>query len=198
MHQTLIRLAALTALASTVAACGGRSDSAAGDVACEGSAGGHLSLTERADMVYTVSFREDGDGGDAATIEAVIVARGAAGWKSTERSRTTAPAPAAADSASLSTSADLGGVRVGYDRSSNVAWVHNERVVLDSFNVVLVDRIDGVGGEPTVAQRVRITPAIALAPGECGARTNPTTMVWADSIRARLMRNSTVRAFATP
>ena len=82
------RLAALTALASTVAACGGRSDSAAGDVPCEGSAGGHLSLTERADMVYTVSFREDGDGGDVATIEAVIVARGAAGWKTSERSRT--------------------------------------------------------------------------------------------------------------
>ena len=192
---------ALTTLAAIVIACGGGSDSAPGDVPCDGSAGGNLSLNERADMVYTVRFREDSDGADVAIIESVIVGRGAPGWKNTERSRDPAPTPnptpTAPDSISLSTSADLGGVRVGYDRTRNVAWIHNERVALDSFNVVLVDRIDSAGA-PVVAQRLRIAPTITLARGACSARTNPTSMAWADSIRSRLMRQSAVRTFASP
>src|SRR5688500_19384090 len=122
MHHTLIRLAAVAAIASTAAACGGGRDAADGNVPCEGSAGGKLSLNERADMVYTVSFREGSDAADVATIESVIVGRGAAGWKTAQQSRPRASAPTAPDSTSLSTSADLRGVRVGYDRGDNVAW----------------------------------------------------------------------------
>ena len=195
MHRTLI---GITALAAAITACDGRADSASGDVPCEGSAGGNLSLTNRAEMAYTVSFREDSGGADVATIESVIIGRGAAGWKDAERSRTPAAPASATDSASLATSAQLGAVRVGYDRRNNATWINEERVALDSFNVVLVDRVDSVGGEPTVAQRLRIAPAIQLAPGACAARANPTNMAWADSIRARLMRSPDVRAFAGP
>ena len=195
MPRTLIRIAAL---AATITACGGNGDSATDDVPCDGSAGGNLSLTERADMVYTVSFREDSGGTDAATIESVIVARGAAGWKQAERNRDPAPPPTGADSTALTTSVTLGGHRVGYDHRSHVAWIHNERVALDSFNVILVDRIDSVGGAPTVVQRLHIPPTVRLDEGACGARANPTSMLWVDSIRARLMRAPEVRAFAAP
>ena len=195
MDRTLICLATL---AMTLAACGGDSGTSSRDVPCEGNASGSLSLTDRAEMMYTVSFREDSGGVDVATIESVIVGRGAAGWKTSQRTRTPASTPTPFDSASLASSAEIGGVRVGYDRRDNAAWVQNERFALDSFNVVLIDRIDSVGGAPTVAQRLRIAPAIPLATGACGARTNPTSMAWADSIRARLMRAPQVRTFASP
>ena len=195
MHRTQICLAAL---AATLTACGGDSASSSADARCEGSAGGKLSLTDRADMVYTVTFRADSGGTDVATIESVIVGRGAAGWKNSVRGPSPAPSPTAADSAVLATSADLGVIRVGYDRRNNAAWVHDERIALDSFNVVLIDRVDSVGGAPTVAERLRIAPTIPLAAGACAARSNPTSMAWADTIRARLMRSPQVRTFASP
>ena len=39
-----------------------------------------------------------------------------------------------------------------FDRASNVLDIHGVRVPLDSGNVILVDRIDGVGGPPVVRQ----------------------------------------------
>ena len=195
MHRALL---SLIALAAPIIACGGRADSAAGDIPCDGSAGGGISLSERAEMVYTVAFREDSGGREVANIEAVIVARGAPGWKSSARNRTATPAANAPDSGRLATSVDVAGLRIGYDRSSHAAWIHDQRVALDSFNVVLVDRMDSAGGPPQAARRLRIEPTIPLAPGACAARTNPAAMPWADSIRARLMRSPEVRTFAAP
>ena len=195
MHRALIPL---IALAAPIIACGGRADSAAGGIPCEGSAGGGMSLSERAEMVYTVAFREDSGGSETANVEAVIVARGAPGWKASARNRTATPPATAPDSGSLATSVNVAGLRLGYDRRSHAAWIHDQRVALDSFNVILVDRVDSAGGPPMVAQRLRIPPAIPLAPGACSARTSPTSMAWADSIRARLMRSPEVRTFAAP
>ena len=193
MHRALSRI---IALAATIAACSGGSDSASSDIPCEGSAGGGLTLTDRTEMVFTVAFREDSSGDEVAQIEAVIVGRGAPGWKATMRDRK--PASTTHDSASLATMADIGLVKVGYDRRSHVAWIQNESVALDSFNVVLLDRVDSAGGGPVIAQRLRLAPTIPLAEGACAARMNPTTMAWADSIRARLMSHAQVRAFAAP
>ena len=199
MRAAVIRIAALTLAAS---ACGGRSDSSADSAAtanlpCSGGSGGGFRLTNRADVVYSVSF-SDTTGTEAMHINAVFVGRGAPGWKDKAENRIAGPPPARPDSVSGGSGATLGRFHMTHDRANNIAWVHDQPVRLDTFNVVLVDRADSAGGPPVVAGRLRVKPDITLPAGACGARTRATGMSWSDSLRAVLLRNPEVRAFANP
>jgi len=162
---------------------------------CSGGAGGALTLTDRADAAYSVSFTGDTTGNDSLRLEVVVVGRGAPGWRDRLRERG-AVRPVLPDSESMTSGAGIGQLYMGYDRRRNVAWVHDQRVPLDSFNIIFVDRIDSVGGPPIVTRKLRFSPSVAFAPGTCAERANPAGMRWADSIRAVLLRSPDVRAFA--
>ncbi len=189
----------LVALALLTACSDGENvpNTALGDLPCSGGAGGSLTLNERAGVAYSVSFAGDTTGKDSVHLQAIFVARGKAGWKNRAESTPLARPVRPGSTGSLS-GADLGDLSMSYDRSTNTAWVHDQKVVLDTFNVVLVDRADSVGGPPVVAQRLRLKPVIALPPGICAKRGSGDGLVWQDSIRAILFRSPDVRAFIAP
>ena len=193
MYRPLIRL---IVLAVTVTACSGGSDSKSGDPACQGSGGGNLSLSERAEMQYAVEFRQDSGGNPVGRIEAVIVGRGGPGWKTRTSTTDSASRGSAADSTPLATRGTIGAVRVGYDRRANVAVIGDQRIALDSFNVILIDNVDSAA--PRIGQRLRVAPEFRLASGACAGGARPDQLTYLDSIRGRLMRSPEVRAFAFP
>jgi len=90
----------------------------------------------------------------------------------------------------------IGQLYMGHELGTNVAWVHDQKVVLDSFNVVLVDRVDSAGGPPMVVGRLRIPSYVALQPGTCGQRAQPQGLQWMDAVRAALLKSPEIRAFA--
>ena len=195
MHRTLPAIFALTALTS---ACSGGSDSAAGDAPCQGHAGGAFSLTQRAEMLYSLEFTEGGGGEDIARIEAVIVGRGAPGWKTANAQPDSAARAGARDTTGLATSATMGAVRMAYDRRAHAAVIGDQRIPLDSFNVVLVENVDRAGASPTIGQRLRVAPEFPIDTGVCQRSSGAANLAYVDSLRARLMRNAEVRAFAAP
>jgi hypothetical protein len=191
MHRAPVTLVALIAV---LGACGGDS-SPNRELPCAGNAGGGGGLTDIADMVYAVSFADDTTRGEMMHIRALFVGRGSPGWQA-KAQNTPMQRPPVHDTVMLG-GGSLGRLFVGYEDKTNSAWIHDQRVPLDSFNVVLVDRVDSVGGPPVVARTLRINPDIRLAPGVCGGRVTMAGQGWADSLRAVLMRNAAVREFAS-
>ncbi len=187
----------LVALALLAACSDGENvpNTALGDLPCSGGAGGSLMLNERAGVAYSVSFAGDTTGKDSVHLQAIFVARGKAGWKNRAESTPLARPVRPGSTGSLS-GADLGDLSMSYDRSTNTAWVHDQKVVLDSFNVVLVDRVDSAGGPPIVVGKLRVPPHIALQPGTCGKRAQPQGLQWMDAVRAALLKSPEIRAFA--
>jgi hypothetical protein len=196
MHRTLIGATALAMLA--VAACSGRQDSDSERGPCSGSAGGTMSLTERTEMLFALDFRDDSTGNHIAHIEAVVVGRGAPGWKTKGLRPSSIPANAARDSAANASSGSIGSFDVKYDRDTHTAWIGSMPVALDSFNVLLVDSVDRMGGAPVIGQRFRIAPDFRVTQSICAGRPGPDQLGHADTLRARLLRSPAVRAFAAP
>ena len=187
------------ALVAALVACGkgGDQPSSAENLPCSGGAGGSMTLNERASAALSVEFTGDTTGNDSVHLRAIFVARGTAGWKNRAES-TPLVRPVLPDGTGSLSGAGLGDLFMGYDGSTNTAWVHDRKVPLDTFNVVLIDRADSVGGPPVVAQRLRLKPVIGLARGVCAKRASSEGLAWQDSIRALLYRSPEVRAFIGP
>lgn len=193
-----VTLLPLIAVAITLGACTEKPEAGSmlTGLPCSGGASGALRLTDRADVAYSVSFTGDTTGRDSLHLDAVFIGRGVPGWKETSQAREVAPRPVPPDSVRTTSGAGIGHLYMGYDHRDNVAWVHDQRVPLDSFNIILVDRVDSVGGPPIVTRKLRLSPSLAFAPGTCAKRGDPAGMRWTDSIRAVLLRSPDVRAFA--
>lgn len=184
---------ALVMLLGLQASCGGTEDAAVESPACIGGSSGNMSLTERAEMVYSISFGSDTTRRNVFDIDAVFVGRGAPGWKSQAR-QVERPA-VLRDSVGIA-GATAGSLFLGVNRRSRTAWIHGQPMALDSFNVVLLDRVDSVGGPPVVTRRVRIAPSMTLAPEACSGSSRAAYGPYADSLRAVLLRTPEIREFA--
>src|SRR5687767_5075115 len=130
MHRAPIRILALVAV---VAACGRSDAPQGGDLPCGGNASGGFSLTDLADATYSVSFSEATTRGESMHIPALFVGRGAPGWKG--RAQGSATRPVRPDTTVPLAGASLGRLYMGYEDRTNTAWVHDQRVPLDSFNI---------------------------------------------------------------
>lgn len=180
-------------LLALLASCGGTEDAGVEFPACNGGSSGNMSLTDRAEMVYSISFGGDTTRPNVFDINAVFVGRGAPGWKGQAR-QVERPAELH-DSLGIS-GGTAGSLFLGVNRRTRTAWIHGQPMALDSFNVVLVDRVDSVGGPPVVAGRVRIAPSMTLAPEVCSGSSRAAYGPYADSLRAVLLRTPEIREFA--
>ena len=185
----------LITLVAALAACDTRaaSRSTTPHTACSGGAGGSLTLNERAAAALSVSFTGDTSGRDSVHLHVVFVARGQPGWRGRAEA-TTLVRPVLPESVGFLSGSGLGDLFMGYDPATKVAWMHDQKVILDTFNIVLVDRADSVGGPPIIARKLRVRPSIGLAPGVCARRAQPEGSPWRDSVRAVLFRSPEIRA----
>ena len=144
-------------------------------------------LSSRATAVYALEF-----GKDSATLAAAIVARSEDGWRGFYGA--TGPLPPKPRG-----SFDTGGATVDtlwllIDTENRIAWIHSERVSFRTDNVMLVDRVDGIGGPPKDVGTLLVPHAFAYQ-YECSGRISRSP---ADSVRAMLLRDSRIREFVRP
>lgn len=125
----------------------------------QGSAGGTLS--ERAEYIL---FR--GTSGADAPIDVLLILRGQPGWMNRDAGRNSASrttsAIAAGDvsgRAPIRYGFDIGGVKFecSYQAYGRVLRMWGEEHRLDSTNVLLIDRIDSVGGPPIIVRKLTLT-----------------------------------------
>ena len=188
------------ALAAGLVACDRKTESpqqGSGDCSTTGAVGASR-LTFRSDVVYSAEFAGGGSGSaDSLHLRAVFVGRGAPGWSERPDDPTGAPQrPAWADSLGFVNGGALGTVWVGHNRERTEAVVGADRIVMDTFNIFLVDRIDSIGGPPAVVKRLRLQRGFALPPTACGPR-GFAEFSPVDSLEALLMRTAEVRDFAS-
>ena len=93
--------------------------------------------------IRAVKVSDDGGGGY------LVFIKGSPGWDSREPG-----VPAGRSRLSMNRAdIELGRARftLNYDRVAHIAEIHGVTIPLDSGNVLLVDRVDGVGGPPVVS-----------------------------------------------
>lgn len=194
MGISLFQIVALT-MAATACSRGADSDSAV-ILPCAGNVSTTQTLSDRAGVVVLGTFSGDSISGDSLNLVLVFIGRGARGWKRQPSGQRALVRPVLPESVGFLSGGSLGQLYMGHELGTNVAWVHDQKVVLDSFNVVLVDRVDSVGGPPMVVGKLRMPSYVALQPGTCGQRAQPQGLQWMDAVRAALLESPEIRAFA--
>lgn len=121
-----------------------------------------------------------------------IVVRGRDGWvhQQTKGQSLADPLPGRLAENLAGGTIDTLSLRVDMER--DVAWIHDRSVPLDGGNVLLVDRIDGVGGPLAILGAERV-PFPDAADADCAGTTMQFEL---DSLRSLLLNNPQVQAFA--
>jgi len=195
VRTSLIQIVALTI---AVGACsrGADPDSAGGDLPCGGKVSSTQTLSDRVGLVFLGTFSGDSTRGDSLNLDLVFIGRGARGWKQQQPGQRSLARPVLPESVGFLSGGSIGELYMGHERGTNVAWVHDQKIVIDSFNVILVDRVDSAGGPPMVVGKLRVPSHVALQPGTCGKRAQPGGLVWMEAVRAALLKSPEIRAFA--
>ncbi len=166
----LIALVFATALPSASSPCG---------------AGGGFRVPPRAQVVFSVEGSND-----TVRVHMVVIARAQPNWYGT-RGIAKMPANFAADPVRFGGGGTIDTLYVLYDNSTNSAWLGERQIPLPGEdNVVMVDRIDGVGGPMVVVGTARLAPYVSPI---CGTPTAPPRLD--AELRARLDAIPSVHEF---
>lgn len=152
-----------------------------------GTLGGGFRLSPRADVKFSTTFE-----GEAGRVDVLVVGR-----VDPDRRGSVLPQPSSRSRPPLrGTGGTIGGVWYLYDPRTGDLWINQQRVPLNGNNVVLVDRADGLKGEPTVVKMLRVDSAFRLEQPAAHHVSHASRA--REALRAKLESISEVRAFVDP
>jgi hypothetical protein len=152
---------------------------------CSAGESGTVFLSSRAMALYALELRAD-----SAILTGAIIVRSQEGWRGFYgATRSPPPQPRGGPWAGGGT-VDTLWLLINADR--HIATIHNTEVPFGLDNVLLVDRVDGVGGPPVGAGTVRVPDTFAHATRCFSMRPS------GDSVRALLLRDARIREFVRP
>ncbi|HUF50357.1 MAG TPA: hypothetical protein VMN60_05955 [Longimicrobiales bacterium] len=152
--------------------------------ACDGLAAGSLVLSEEVAAVFVVRYSAG-----RVTLEALFIARGAAGWAVEDHTFQPWRRPELPDSTGFLTGASVGRLFMQYEPVTRTAWVHTTRARLDDDNVILVD---SAHAEPRVRRLLRVDPVIPF-PAACEAREQNDFNALRRAVLEKLMRTTELK-----
>jgi hypothetical protein len=84
------------------------------------------------------------------------------------------------------------------DSVRRMAWFHTQPLPLGDDNVVLVDRLDGVGGALAVVGKLRVPSAVAFPRRGCSTGSPGRDVELSQLVRQVVQASSAVMAFVRP
>lgn len=117
--------------------------------------GGGMAVSARASATYALSVEHD-----SLYIGGIAIGRAQPGWRGSGGSRKPLQWPVRPGVSGMLPGATIDTLFFQFDLDAKIAWVHMQKVPLDTNNVVLVDRVDSHGGPPVVAGLYRIPSPI--------------------------------------
>jgi Spy/CpxP family protein refolding chaperone len=146
-----------------------------------GGSGGSMAISDRIELVHSLSFE-----GDSIYIDALFVARADDKLHGSLRP---VEQPVVDGKPLQFSGATSGRWWLQYDRRERVAWLHDQRINLGKRNVILVQGTDRLNRRPEVVGFATVTSPIVK--GNCGTRE------LAELIKHHIMQVPAIRAFVT-
>jgi Spy/CpxP family protein refolding chaperone len=146
-----------------------------------GGSGGSISISDRVELVHSLSFE-----GDSIYIDALFVARADDKLHGSLR---TVEQPTVDGKVLQFSGATSGRWWLHYDRDEKVAWLHDQKIDRGKSNVVLVQGTDRLNRRPEVVGFA--TVASPIVRGGCGSRD------LGELIKQHVMQVPEIRAFVT-
>jgi hypothetical protein len=153
---------------------------------CSSGLNGSVMLSTRAQALYALDL-----GADSATIIGVIIARSQSGWQGFFGTTEPLPPQSSGGPWAGGGTVDTLWLQIGVRR---LAAIQNYKVPLGDNNVLLVDRVDGVGGPAQSVGAVHVRESFGLRT-RCFVTPSPAVR---DSMRALLLLDARIRDFIRP
>ena len=154
---------------------------------CSSGLNGSVMLSDRAQALYALDL-----GADSAVIVGVVIARSQSGWRGFFGS--TQPIPPQPSGGPWAGGGTVDTLWLQIDGAHRLIAIQNYKVPLGDKNVLLVDRVDGVGGPAQSIGAVRVREIFGL---RTRCRVAPSPVV-GDSMRALLLQDDRIRDFVRP
>jgi hypothetical protein len=154
---------------------------------CSSGLNGSVMLSERAQALFALDL-----GADSAAIVGVVIARSQSGWRGFFG--TDQPIPPQPSGGPWAGGGTVDTLWLQIDGTHRLIAIQNHKVPLGDNNVLLVDRVDGVGGPAQSVGALRVRESFGL-PTRCRVTPSPAVR---DSMRALLLGDARVRDFVRP